>query len=248
MATWRTSCTPPAPPETRRRSRSATTTSPWFPSASRTFSGGGWLHASPPYTFAGLSFVYTPMKLGMRGIYHTAVRRRSLARNGRDRAPDRRLPRAGDGTSSSSTTPTSTLPISPRCRSARSAALRSPPSCSSGCRSGCPTATVSNNYGMTEAGSVYCIMPPGEAVKRPGSVGKPVPPAEVRCVDADGAERGAPGRWASVRLRMPGPAPRVLRRSGGHRPHLGRRMAGDRRPRAGSTRTATSTSSGGART
>ncbi|HEV8064763.1 MAG TPA: AMP-binding protein, partial [Acidimicrobiales bacterium] len=28
-----------------------------------------WLHASPPYTFAGLSFVYTPMKLGMGGMY-----------------------------------------------------------------------------------------------------------------------------------------------------------------------------------
>ena len=38
-----------------------------------------------------------------------------------------------------------------------------------------PTALVSNNYGMTEAGSVYCLMPPGEAVKRPGSVGKPRP-------------------------------------------------------------------------
>ncbi len=33
------------------------------------WSGGGWIHASPPYTFAGLSFVYTPMKLGLRGIY-----------------------------------------------------------------------------------------------------------------------------------------------------------------------------------
>ncbi len=33
------------------------------------WNGGGWMHASPPYTFAGLSFVYTPMKLGMRGLY-----------------------------------------------------------------------------------------------------------------------------------------------------------------------------------
>ena len=33
------------------------------------WTGGGWLHASPPYTFAGLSFVYTPMKLGLQGIY-----------------------------------------------------------------------------------------------------------------------------------------------------------------------------------
>ena len=66
-----------------------------------------------------------------------------------------------------------------------------------------PSALVSNNYGMTEAGSVYCIMPPGEAVKRPGSVGQPLPPAEVVCVDAEGrpVEDGEVGE---VRLRIPG--------------------------------------------
>ena len=46
-----------------------------------------------------------------------------------------------------------------------------------------PDALVSNNYGMTEAGSAYCIMPKGEAVKRPGSVGQIAPPAVVRIVD-----------------------------------------------------------------
>ena len=66
-----------------------------------------------------------------------------------------------------------------------------------------PTAMVSNNYGMTEAGSVYCLMPPGEAVKRPGSVGKPLPPAEIRCADADG-QAVAAGEVGQVRLRIPG--------------------------------------------
>jgi acyl-CoA synthetase (AMP-forming)/AMP-acid ligase II len=66
-----------------------------------------------------------------------------------------------------------------------------------------PTALVSNNYGMTEAGSVYCLMPPGEAVKRPGSVGKPAPPAEIRCVDAEG-RTVAVGEVGDVRLRIPG--------------------------------------------
>ena len=33
------------------------------------WSGGAWLHASPMFTFAGLAFVYNPMKLGLRGIY-----------------------------------------------------------------------------------------------------------------------------------------------------------------------------------
>ncbi len=33
------------------------------------WSGGAWMHASPPYTFAGIAFVYTPMKLGLRALY-----------------------------------------------------------------------------------------------------------------------------------------------------------------------------------
>jgi acyl-CoA synthetase (AMP-forming)/AMP-acid ligase II len=66
-----------------------------------------------------------------------------------------------------------------------------------------PTALVSNNYGMTEAGSVYCLMPPGEAVKRPGSVGKPAPPAEILITDDDGGSVPA-GEVGQVRLRIPG--------------------------------------------
>ena len=34
-----------------------------------TYGGAGWLHASPMFTFAGIALVYTPMKLGLRGIY-----------------------------------------------------------------------------------------------------------------------------------------------------------------------------------
>ncbi|MDQ2754838.1 MAG: acyl--CoA ligase, partial [Actinomycetota bacterium] len=33
------------------------------------WSGDGWLHASPLFTFAGLASVYNPMKLGMTGLY-----------------------------------------------------------------------------------------------------------------------------------------------------------------------------------
>ncbi len=66
-----------------------------------------------------------------------------------------------------------------------------------------PEALVSNNYGMTEAGSVYCMMPPGEAVRRPGSVGRPLPPAEVICAGPDG-EPVPPGEVGEVRMRIPG--------------------------------------------
>jgi acyl-CoA synthetase (AMP-forming)/AMP-acid ligase II len=66
-----------------------------------------------------------------------------------------------------------------------------------------PDAMVSNNYGMTEAGSAYCIMPQGEAVKRPGSVGQIAPPALVRIVNAD-EEPVPPDEVGEVRMQLPG--------------------------------------------
>ena len=66
-----------------------------------------------------------------------------------------------------------------------------------------PDAMISNNYGMTEAGSVYCLTPKGEAVKRPGSVGQVAPPAEVRIVDEAGDEVPV-GEVGEVRLQIPG--------------------------------------------
>ncbi len=36
-----------------------------------------------------------------------------------------------------------------------------------------------NVYGLTEAGSAACSLPPHEALERPGSIGKPLPPTEV---------------------------------------------------------------------
>src|SRR3954453_11952934 len=51
-----------------------------------------------------------------------------------------------------------------------------------------PNAAVTNSYSMTEAGTAYCVLPPGELEKRPGSVGTPLPPAEIRVVGEDGAQ------------------------------------------------------------
>ena len=166
------------------------------------WSGGAWMHASPPYTFAGIAFVYTPMKLGLRALY---------------------MPRFDAGTwldTVETERPGSVFLVPamanlllehPRFDEAD---LTSVQLCSVGSaplapfvlerlQDRMPTALVSNNYGMTEAGSVYCLMPPGEAVKRPGSVGKPAPPAEILCVDDDG--RPMPnGEVGSVRMRIPG--------------------------------------------
>jgi acyl-CoA synthetase (AMP-forming)/AMP-acid ligase II len=172
------------------------------PFADPVYNGGGWLHASPPYTFAGLSFVYTPMKLGMKGLYQPRFD-------------------AGPWLETVATERPVAVFLVPAMAlllldhpDFETADLSSVQMCSVGSaplapfvlerlQERMPTATVSNNYGMTEAGSVYCIMPPGEAVKRPGSVGKLVPPAEVRLVDSDG-EPVATGEVGSVLLSVPG--------------------------------------------
>ena len=33
------------------------------------WSGQGWLHGAPLFTFAGMSFIYNPMKMGLAGCY-----------------------------------------------------------------------------------------------------------------------------------------------------------------------------------
>jgi acyl-CoA synthetase (AMP-forming)/AMP-acid ligase II len=66
-----------------------------------------------------------------------------------------------------------------------------------------PHATVTNGYGMTEAGPAYCAMPREEAGKRVGSVGKPMPPVEFRIVAEDGSELPA-REVGELVIRMPG--------------------------------------------
>ena len=166
------------------------------------WSGGAWMHASPPYTFAGIAFVYTPMKLGLRALYLP----RFDAETWLDTVEAER-----PGSVFLVPAMATLLLEHPRFDTAD---LTSVQLCSVGSaplapfvlerlQERMPTALVSNNYGMTEAGSVYCLMPPGEAVKRPGSVGKPVPPAEILCADADGNSVPA-GEVGDVRMRIPG--------------------------------------------
>jgi acyl-CoA synthetase (AMP-forming)/AMP-acid ligase II len=66
-----------------------------------------------------------------------------------------------------------------------------------------PDATVSNGYGMTEAGPAYCSLPKEEASRRVGSVGKPLPPVEFAIVDEHGTELPARAIGELV-IRMPG--------------------------------------------
>jgi acyl-CoA synthetase (AMP-forming)/AMP-acid ligase II len=51
-----------------------------------------------------------------------------------------------------------------------------------------PQTFLLNLYGLTEGGAAVCSLPPHEALARPNSIGRPLPPTEVRIIDESGAE------------------------------------------------------------
>ena len=154
------------------------------------WTGKGWLHASPMFTFAGIASTYNPMKLGMRLLY--------LPRFDVDRwfdAVEERRPQATFVVPAM----VELLIVSPRFDTADLSSIRI---CSLGSapvapgtinrlQERLPKAMVSNAWGMTEAGPAFCSMPPEEQAKRVGSVGRPVPPTEFRIVDEDGHDLAA---------------------------------------------------------
>jgi acyl-CoA synthetase (AMP-forming)/AMP-acid ligase II len=166
------------------------------------WNGEGWVHASPLFTFAGIALVYTPMKLGLRVLYlpkFDATRWLDLVEEERPTAAflvpamthlllDHPRFEQAD-LSSIGMCSVGSAPLAPFALERLQAKM--------------PEAMVSNNYGMTEAGSAYCIMPKGEAIKRPGSVGMIAPPAIVRIVDADDQPL-PPNEVGEVRLQLPG--------------------------------------------
>jgi long-chain acyl-CoA synthetase len=172
------------------------------PNGPPVWSGSLWLHASPLTTFAGLAFVYAPMKLGMTCVYQPRFDADEWLEFVGSEHPDAvflvpAMVQLLIGRPRFEETDFSSVLLC----SVGSAPLA--PSAIDRLQARMPDAVVSNNYGMSEAGSVYCLMPKGEAVRRPGSVGKPLPPAEVRCVDPAGREV-APGEYGEIELRIPG--------------------------------------------
>ena len=166
------------------------------------WSGAGWLHASPMFTFAGIASVYNPMKLGMRGLYLPRFDVGSWIEVVEREAPsatflvpamaqlllgDARFERAD--LSSLKMCSLGSAPVAPETIRRLRARL--------------PGCAVSNGWGMTEAGPAFCSMPPGEADRRVGSVGKPLPPTEFRIVDDDGRTL-PPGDAGELLVRNPG--------------------------------------------
>ncbi len=154
----------------------------WLPNALPSWHGLKWLSATPVFTFAGLGFIYNPMKTGMTVLYLPKFDAgRWLEIVARERpviafvvpAMARLLihhPQFDSADLSSlNRLILGSAPLSPDTVERLRARL--------------PDAAVLNSYGMTEGGHATFTMDPEGARTRPGSVGRPTPPVQVRIVD-----------------------------------------------------------------
>ncbi len=167
------------------------------------WSARGWLHGAPLFTFAGMSFIYNPMKMGLFGCYmpkfdvdhwFDVVER------------DRPMmvflvPAMAELITASERFESADL-SAPLAVSVGSAPLA--PATLLKLQDKMPQASVSNSYGLTEAGPAYIVMPKEEIRKRVGSVGKPMPPAEAKVVDPATDEVVGPHVVGELLVRLPG--------------------------------------------
>jgi acyl-CoA synthetase (AMP-forming)/AMP-acid ligase II len=167
------------------------------------WSGRGWLHGAPLFTFAGMSFIYNPMKMGLAGMY--------MPKFDVDHWFD---VVEGDRPMMVFLVPAMAelLTASPRFEevdlsgplavSIGSAPLA--PATLTKLQRRMPQASVANSYGLTEAGPAYLTMPKEETDRRIGSVGRPNPPMEVKIVDPDTDDELAPETVGELLVRLPG--------------------------------------------
>jgi acyl-CoA synthetase (AMP-forming)/AMP-acid ligase II len=149
------------------------------------WTGDSWIHCSPLSTFAGISFVYNPMKMGMRGLYLPRFETGAWIEAVEQWRPTMaflvpamvQLLLADERLADADLSSLTLLSIG-------SAPL--PPSLHRQVADRLPDAMVTNNYSMTEAGTAFTYLPRGELTRRPGSVGMPLPPTEIRIADDDG--------------------------------------------------------------
>jgi acyl-CoA synthetase (AMP-forming)/AMP-acid ligase II len=166
------------------------------------YSGDSWLHSSPLFTFAGIGFIYNPMQLGLFGVFQP----RFDAGRWLQIVPELKPMFVFLVPSMAQLIVTHEAFADADLSSIQICAVGSSPLAPSTLRAlqeRMPEAAVSNSYGMTEAGPAFCSMPKGEALKRIGSVGQPMPPLEVKILDDDGKEV-ATGEIGEAVLRMEG--------------------------------------------
>ncbi len=165
------------------------------------WSGAGWLTATPVFTFAGLGFIYNPMKLGMTVLHLPRFDAgRWLGIVERERPPiaflvpamARLLLHHPDfetaDLSSLSKVVFGSAPLAPDTVERLQARL--------------PGADILNSYGMTEGGYATFAMDPEGARTRPAAVGRPRPGVEVR-IAGDDDRTCAPGEVGEVLTRNP---------------------------------------------
>src|SRR5439155_13632967 len=143
------------------------------PNGKPRWTGSGWLHASPFFTFAGIASIYNPMKLGMRGLYlprFDVDRWLEIVERERPSAVFL-VPAMAELLIANPRTATADLSMITMC-SVGSAPIA--PGTLTRLQELMPGALVSNGWGMTEAGPAFCFMPPDEAERRVGSVGRPL--------------------------------------------------------------------------
>ncbi len=158
-----------------------------IPNLEPTWTGEGWIHGAPMFTFAGIAFIYNPMKMGLVGLYQPRFDAgRWLEYVERERPASCMLVPAyaelivahpeftSRDLSSLRSVSIGSAPLAPQTQLTLIERL--------------PDATVGNSYGMTEAGPAYIVMPKEEISNRIGSVGKPFGPMEIKIVGEDDAE------------------------------------------------------------
>jgi fatty-acyl-CoA synthase/long-chain acyl-CoA synthetase len=175
------------------------------------FAGGTLLHAIPLFTFGGThAMTLLPLRAGMRQL----VMPRFDARRFLELCASERV-------SVAYAVPSMLLIMleEPRLREGGFDALRllmhgtapMPPVAVRRLADAFPEAWIVNVYGLTEGGGAACTLPPGEARRRPGSIGRPVPPSEARVVDEAGRDC-APWEQGEIWLRAAGAPARAYYR------------------------------------
>jgi acyl-CoA synthetase (AMP-forming)/AMP-acid ligase II len=173
-----------------------------IPNHEPVWTGAGWLHGAPLFTFAGISFIYNPMKMGMVGMYLPKFDAGEWLRIVARERPTMAflVPAMAELLVAHPDFATADL-TSLQAVSIGSAPLA--PATLLTLVERIPQASVSNSYGMTEAGPAFIVMPQEEVTKRIGSVGKPFPPMEIKIVDDDDAQL-APHQVGELLMRLQG--------------------------------------------
>jgi feruloyl-CoA synthase len=166
------------------------------------YSGNSWLHSSPLFTFAGIGFIYNPMQLGLFGVFQPRFDAGRWIEIVRELRPQFvfLVPAMAQLIVTHESFASADLDSIQICAVGSSPLA---PSTLRALQERMPEASVSNSYGMTEAGPAFCSMPKGEALKRIGSVGQPMPPLEIRILDDDGVDVPS-GEIGEAVLRMEG--------------------------------------------